>query len=98
MPSSSSSDTTLQIMGIDIMELPTTSSGNKYLIVLQDFLTKWPMVYAAPDQKLSQLARLLAEEVVAFCEVPEALLSDRGTNLLSHLVQNVCMLLGIKKH
>ena len=29
--------------------------------------------------------------------VPEALLSDRGTNLLSCLMQDVCKLLGIKK-
>ena len=32
-----------------------------------------------------------------FFGVPEALLSDRGTNLLSHLVLDVCKLLGIKK-
>ena len=29
--------------------------------------------------------------------VPEALLSDRGTNLLSHLMKDVCKLLGIRK-
>ena len=28
-----------QNLGIDIMELPKTSAGNKYVIVLQDFLT-----------------------------------------------------------
>ena len=86
-----------QILGIDIMELPKTTAGNKYVIVLQDFLTKWPMVYAAPDQKAQRIARLLAEELVPFCGVPEGVLSDRGTNLLSHLVQDVCRLLGIKK-
>ena len=79
------------------MELPKTTTGNKYVIVLQDFLTKWPMIYAVPDQKASRIARLLAEEVVPFCGVPEALLSDRGANLLSHLVQDICSLLGIKK-
>ena len=29
--------------------------------------------------------------------VPEALLSDRGTNLLSHLMLDICSLLGIEK-
>jgi len=29
-----------QIWGIDIMELPKTAKGNKYVIILQDFLTK----------------------------------------------------------
>ena len=55
------------------------------------------MIYAVPDQKASRIVRLLVEEVVPFCGVPEALLSERGTNLLSHLVQDVCKLLGIMK-
>ena len=84
-----------QIMGIDIMELLKTAAGNRYVIVLQDFLTKWPMIFTAPDQKAHRIARVLAE-VVPFCGVPEALLSDHENNLLSNLVQNVCQLLGIK--
>ena len=43
------------------------------------------------------IARLLAEEVIPLVGVPEALLSDRGTNLLSHLMRDVCEMLGIKK-
>ena len=86
-----------QIFGIDIMELPKTAAGNMYVIVLQDFLTKWPMIFAAPDQKAQRIAHLLVEEVVPFCGVPKAILSDRGANLLSSTVQDVCGLLGIKK-
>ena len=70
--------------------------GNKHVIVFQDFITKWPMVYPVPDQK-ALIVQLLAEEIVPFFEVQEALLSDRGTNLLSHLVLDVCKLLGTKK-
>ena len=33
-----------QIVGVDIMELPKTSNGNRYVVVFQDFLSKWPMV------------------------------------------------------
>jgi len=40
---------------------------------------------------------LLVEEIVPFFGVPEALLSDRGTNLLSHLMKDICTLLGIRK-
>ena len=41
--------------------------------------------------------RLLAEEIVPTFSVPEAILSDRGTNLLSFLMKDICKLLGIKK-
>lgn len=33
-----------QIWGIDIMELPRTIKGNRYVIVTQEFLTKWLLV------------------------------------------------------
>ena len=86
-----------QIVGVDVMELPKTTRGNKLVLVFQDFLTKWPMVYPMPDQKASQISQILVEEVIPFFGVPESLLSDRGTNLLSHLMLDGCQLLGIKK-
>ena len=65
-----------QIFGVNIMELPITKSGNRYVIVFQDFLMKWPLVFPAPDQKAIRIARLVAEEVVPRFGVPECLLSD----------------------
>ena len=55
------------------------------------------MVYPTSNQKAETIASLLVEQVVPFFGVPEALLSDRGTNLLSHLMKDICRLLGIKK-
>ena len=48
-----------QIWGVDIMELPHTKKRNQYAIV-QDFFTKWPMVFLPPDQKAVRLAWLTA--------------------------------------
>jgi len=79
------------------MELPIVAKGNHYVIVFQDFFTKWPMVYPAPNQKAKRIAELLVKEVVPMFGVPEAQLSDRGTNLLLCLMQDVCKLLGEKK-
>ena len=38
-----------QIVGVDLMELPLTIQGNKYVLVFQDLFTKWSMVYPLPD-------------------------------------------------
>ena len=86
-----------QIVGVDVMELPKTDHGNRYVLVFQDFLTKWPFAFPMPDQKSSRIAELLVSEVVPLFGVPESLLSDRGTNLLSHLMLDICRMLGIKK-
>jgi transposase InsO family protein len=44
-----------------------------------------------------RIAKLLIEELILVYGVPEALLSDRGTNLLSHLMMDICGLMGIQK-
>ena len=66
------------------------------MAVFQDFLTKWPFVSAMPDQKAIRL-KLLSCWLRRFTGVPQCLLSDRGNNLLSHLMTDVCALLGVKK-
>ena len=86
-----------QKIGVDIMDLPCTERGNKHVVVFQDKLTKWPIVFLVPAQKAERLVRLLCEEIVPMFGVPEALLSDRGANLLSRLMLDVCALLGIEK-
>ena len=50
-----------------------------------------------PDQKATRIARLLVDEGIPCISVPESLLSDRGTNLLSNLMTDLCWMLGIKK-
>lgn len=60
-------------------DLPTT------VIVFQDCLTKWPLAYPIPDQKTVQIAKPLVEEVIFF-GIPEALLSNWGTNVFSCLM------------
>ena len=86
-----------QILGVDIMEVPLTKSGNQYAIIFQDLLRKWPFVFTAPDQKAICLVHLLTKEIVPAFGVPDALLSDPGTNLLSHIMSDVCELLGTTK-
>ena len=86
-----------QIVGVDIMKLPVISRGNRYVVVFQDLLTKWPMVFPTLNQKAVQIAQLLVEQVVPIFGVPEALISDRGMNLLSSLMKNICKMLEIEK-
>lgn len=87
----------LQTLGVDVMDLSTTAQGNKHVLVFQDLFMKWPMVYAVPDRWSERIVMVLVKEIVPFCGVPEALLSDQGANLLSHLTQDAWKLLGTKK-
>ena len=84
-------------VAVDVLQLPLTQRGNKYVVVFMDYFTKWVEAYAVPDQQAQTVARLLVENIVCRHGVPQELLSDRGSNFLSDLMLEVCSLLGIKK-
>jgi len=76
--------------------VPNTGTGNNgfvshrtHIVVFQDYFIKWSMVYPVPDQMAMRIVELLTKEVIPFCGVPEAVLTDSGTNLLSHLMLDV---------
>ena len=84
-------------VGIDVIKFPTSSKGNKYAVVVMDYLTKWPEVFPTRDQTSITIARLLVEQIVPRHGVPVELLSDRGAAFLSKLMEEVYSLLGIRK-
>ena len=61
-------------VGVDILQLPLTSSDNKYLVVFIDYLTKWVEAFPTPDQQTTTIANLLIEHIICRHGVPEELL------------------------
>ena len=68
-----------------------------HAVVFVDYLTKWPEIFAAPDQSALMIARLLVEHVISRHGVPRELLSDRGPAFLSKLLKEMCQLIGSKR-
>ncbi len=83
--------------GVDILEMPATLQGNRYIVVFVEYLTKWVEAFPVEDQTSETITRLLIGNVVCRYGVPSQLLSDQGPNLLSDLIAEVCELLGMKK-
>ena len=51
-------------IGIDVIQFPPSSKGNKYAIVFMDYLTKWPEVFPSKNQNSLTIARLLVEHFI----------------------------------
>jgi transposase InsO family protein len=62
-----------------------------------DYFSKWPEVYALPNQEATTVADVLVEQWVSRFGVPMELHSDQGRNFESHVFREVCKLLGIHK-
>ncbi|GBL81190.1 Retrovirus-related Pol polyprotein from transposon 412 [Araneus ventricosus] len=85
-------------MALDILgPLPVTTKGNRYVLVLMDYFTKWPEAIPIPDQEASIVAEELVRAWISRYGVPMILHSDQGTNFNSALFTELCKLLGILK-
>jgi hypothetical protein len=84
-------------IAIDIAgPLPESNWGNRYLLVTMDYITKWPKVYAIPNQGALTVADALVTHFCGF-GVPTELHSDQGHNFESRLMQEVLERLGVNK-
>ncbi|GFX59294.1 hypothetical protein TNCV_4217101 [Trichonephila clavipes] len=67
--------------------LPRTVSGNKYLLVVMDYFTKWPEVYPIPDQEALTVAEAVVQHWISRYGVPLQLHSDQGRNFVSAVLK-----------
>lgn len=87
-----------EAVGMDAVgPLPLTYDGNKHIIVICDYFTKWAEAYAVPDLRTETVA-LVFEKFIATHGVPERLITDRGTSFLSEAIKAVYNKLKIDKH
>ena len=85
-------------VSVDILgPLPTTVSGNRYVLCFSDHCTRWPILVPLKVTDASTIARALFEFVICEHGCPQTLLSDRGQNFLSKIVLEVCRIMRTHK-
>ncbi|UYV61724.1 hypothetical protein LAZ67_1006165, partial [Cordylochernes scorpioides] len=85
-------------VAIDVVgSFPKSDLGNKYILVIMDYFTKWPVAVPIPDQEASTLSEALLKDWVCIFGVPKILHSHQGRNFESNIFQELCRRLGIEK-
>ena len=88
----------LERVALDILgPLPESDRGNKYILVIGDYFSKWMEAFAIPNQEATTVARVLVDEFVARFGIPRQIHSDQGRNFESKVFQEMCEALGIDK-
>nr|GEY19705.1 reverse transcriptase domain-containing protein [Tanacetum cinerariifolium] len=67
------------VWGIDFMGSFPSSRGNKYVLVVVDYLSKWVQAKALPTNDARVVCKFLRSLFARF-ETPRAIISDRGTH------------------
>ena len=77
-------------MAMDVLgPLPPTKAGNKYILVVMDYHTKWPEAFALRNVTSETVVNFLIE-ITARTGIPEELLTDNGSNFISKTMQRYC--------
>ena len=85
-----------QMVAVDILEVPLSTGNNRYLLVVQDYVTKWADAIPLPDQTA---VRITGELIKIFSRFghPDILHSDQGRNFESTILAQTLQAFGIKK-
>jgi transposase InsO family protein len=88
----------LDIVSLDIVgPLPITEKGNRYLLTFIDHFTRFCDAIPIARQDTETIAREFVMKIITQFGVPKKLLTDRGANFTSVLIQETCKLLKIQK-
>jgi transposase InsO family protein len=86
------------IWGVDVFgPLPTSRSGNRYIVVMVDHFTRWVEAVPTVDQTGETVARVFSENVVSRFGVPEKVVTDQGPCFESRKFQEMIQLWGIRR-
>ena len=77
-------------IGIDVMgPLPVTLGGKRYIILAVDFFTKYTEAVAVEDADAQTVVKFIHTDIICRHGVPKEITSDRGTEFLNELVQEL---------
>ncbi|KAG0758386.1 hypothetical protein G6F17_010803 [Rhizopus arrhizus] len=86
-----------EVWATDIAVLPESHTGEKYLLVFMEYLTKWVVAVPLRSFETSSIVQVLLYEVVLKYGLPRRLISDNGANYISETMNVVCSRLGISR-
>lgn len=72
-----------------------SSSGNRFILVICDYATRYPEAFPLRSIKAKQVAKALGQ-LITRVGIPREIITDQGTNFMSTLLKHTYKFLGIK--
>jgi hypothetical protein len=84
-------------IGLDFVgPLPRTRRGNRYILVMTDYLTKWPEAEAMKEATSENVVEFIYEKIICRHGCPKVILTDRGAHFNNKIVDGLCGKFKIK--
>ena len=78
------------VVGIDLLQLPTSRQGSKYLLVCVDHFSRYVVLAPLKDKTASAIAHALICKLFNVYQTPRVLLSDNGAEFRNALLHEIC--------
>ena len=85
-----------EMVAVDILQVPLSYRNNRYLLVIQDYFTKWAEAIPLQDQTADRITKELTKVFTTF-GVPDILHSDQGRNFESAILRQTLDAFGVTK-
>ena len=85
-----------EVVAADILEVPLSANNNCYLLVVQDYFTKWIEAVPVPNETATRITSELVKLFSAF-GLPKILHLDQGRNFESTLLRQTLEAFRIRK-
>jgi transposase InsO family protein len=85
-------DVSMDVVG----PVPNSRRGIRYVLTIQDRLSRWIEFAPMSDASADTTARTFLVSWICRFGVPKRLITDRGTNFMSTLLEEICEFLGIQ--
>ena len=83
---------------MDIMgPVPQSYKGNEYILVIMEYTTRYVIALPLKETSSNTVMRKFIKHIVNREGIPSEILTDRGSNFLSHSMDELCQQLGIKQ-
>ena len=91
-------DAPMERIGLDILgPLPVSDRGNRFILCIGDYFSKWITSIPIVNQEASTIATVLIESIISVFGVPKQIHTDKGANFESKLLTQLCSMLGVRK-
>ncbi|XP_070050161.1 uncharacterized protein [Nicotiana tomentosiformis] len=84
------------VWGIDFMGPFPLSRGNKYILLVVDYVSKWVEEIAFPTNDAKVVAAFVKKNIFSRFGTPRALISDEGTHFCNRLLNNLLAKYGVR--
>ena len=84
------------MVAVDILQVPVSQHNNHYLLVIQNYMTKWAEAIPIPNQTAEQITKELIK-VFSRSGIPDVLHSDQGKHFESTILCHTLDAFGVTK-